>query len=302
MSVQGTPLSRQEERLVWPWMSFYGRMSPGFATDSVDMDCGIWPILPALGGHPGHWGGGRGRFLQPQRATPSSRQVSLTSPQGGLRHVQRPPGPAWRGGGREGCSHAPGKGGGPGLSWLHHSGHMVGARERGAPPASPPLSSGHSGRSVLSGVQLPCLTLRAQFLPHSVSPSPGTQGSSALHHLWLGELGRQARSRGGGAQEVTRGCLPSHRRRPGGLRRPAQSIGPDLSPASWSPWGDPARQAGAGRCGGSVLQERGHAGCTRATLPGPAAPQVEVTAAPCSGCLPLGPFLPLTAEPQEPQN
>lgn len=49
MSVQGTPLSRQEERLVWPWMSFYGRMSPGFATDSVDMDCGIWPILPALG-------------------------------------------------------------------------------------------------------------------------------------------------------------------------------------------------------------------------------------------------------------
>lgn len=91
------------------WPSFCGRVFPVFAPIRRH---GPWGLShspsPAPPPCPGRtsWALGRreGWVSAASVAAPSSRRGSLTSLPGGHRHLQRGPGPAWRGVGRRRCS------------------------------------------------------------------------------------------------------------------------------------------------------------------------------------------------------
>lgn len=149
---------------MWPWLSSWGRTCPVFATDDADVDCGMCPFsLPCPSSLPragilGTGAAGGVGFCSLSEPHPAPGRCHLPHCKAGL-GMCRPPGPAWRGCREGGVQPCPREGAVPG-SPASSQPPMVGAGERGAPPASPPLS-----RPLLSGVQLPCLTLGAQFLP-----------------------------------------------------------------------------------------------------------------------------------------
>lgn len=223
------------------------------ATDSADRACGLWPVLPALSLLPAL----RGADVLGVGAAGGVRFCSLsdrTQFQAGVtyRTARGAPGGSV---GRRGAARPRGRGA-PHLPDSSQR-HMLGAGERCA-PTNPPLSSSHSAASPF-WVQLPCLTSGHSSLSHSVSLSSGTgtEGTDSARHPG-GERGLR--------KEPAAVPGATSRRPRGPARAPVLT-----SVLRAGSVGRPAGQAGAGRCGGSVLQERGHAGA-QGDPPGPAAP------------------------------